>query len=278
MNEILQRLLRLQELEYILSEQKELGDEVGTASLETSLQSLLDELPRNVAQLFRRLRQRDLAVVVAERRGVCSGCGLSVPTSQITAIRSAEEIQRCQNCGRILYHMEDVPVERSAPVGGSRGASLVGPARFSSADLMCPALEAATRDEAIGELIHRMADLGFAADEDQLLEKALEREQAASTAIGNGLAFPHVRGVAGGGLAFALGLKKDGVAFGADSEPARVVFFTVIPTAANTLYLRLLSDLIRIFRDEKAQTRLLACESREDLWRTFTSLTSKAGK
>jgi len=277
MTETLRRLLRLQELEYILSEQKELGDQAGTASLETSLQSLLDELPRNVAQMFRRLRQRDLAVVVAERRGVCSGCGLSVPTSQITAIRSAEEIQRCQNCGRILYHMEDVPQERTAPSVGGRGPALMGPARFSAPDLMCPALEATTRDEVIGELIHRMADLGYANDEDTLMGHALEREKAASTAIGNGLAFPHVRGVAGGGLAFALGLKREGIAFGAGAEPARVVFFTVIPTAANTLYLRLLSDLIRIFRDEKAQARLLACESREELWRTFTSLTSKAG-
>lgn len=277
MNDTLRHLLRLQELEYILSEQQELGDESGSASLETSLENLAGKLPRDVATLYRRLRQRDLAVVVAERRGICSGCGLSVPTSQISAIRSATEIQRCQNCGRILYHMEDVPEERSAPAIGGRGQRQVGPARFTSADLMCPALEASTRDEVIAELIHRMAELGLTGDESGLLERALEREGAAPTAVGNGLAFPHVRGVQSGGLAFALGLKRDGVPFGTDVGPTHIVFFTVIPTAANTLYLRLLSDLIRIFRDEKAQARLLASESREELWRTFTSLTRSAG-
>jgi mannitol/fructose-specific phosphotransferase system IIA component (Ntr-type) len=273
MNDTLLHLLRAQELEYILSEQQELGDEIGSAGLESSLEALLGELPRDLATLYRRLRQRDLAVVVAERRGICSGCGLSVPTSQISAIRSAVEIQRCQNCGRILYHMEDVPEERPTPAVAGRGRSQVGPARFSSPDLMFPTLEASSRDEAIAELIHGMAELGLTGDEADLLELALERERAAPTAIGNGLAFPHVRGSQARGLTLALGLKEEGIPFGAGAEPARIVFLTVIPTAANTLYLRLLSDLIRIFRDEKAQARLLACEGREDLWRTFTSLT-----
>lgn len=277
MNDTLRHLLRLQELEYILSEQQELGDASGSASLDTSRQSLLAELPRDVATLYRRLRQRDLAVVVAERRGICSGCGLSVPTSQISAIRSGDEIQRCQNCSRILYHMEDIPQERSAPPIASRTSSQLGPARFSSPELMCPDLEAATRDEAIAELIHRMAELGLTGDESSLLSRALEREQAAPTAVGNGLAFPHVRGVESGGLVFALGTREEGVPFGSEADTARIVFFTIIPTAANTLYLRLLSELIRIFRDAKAQDRLLGRGSREELWRSFTSLTRSQG-
>ena len=61
--------------------------------------------------------------------------------------------------------------------------------------------EATTRDDAIREMALQMQKAGFIDDADKLVNAALQREAMASTALDHGLAFPHVRGVVGGGRA-----------------------------------------------------------------------------
>ena len=59
-----------------------------------------------------------------------------------------------------------------------------------------------------------------------LIEEALRREAILSTAVDHGLAFPHVRGVEGGGLALALGVSEKGIDFGGLAKSkTRLVFF-----------------------------------------------------
>jgi mannitol/fructose-specific phosphotransferase system IIA component (Ntr-type) len=87
-----------------------------------------------------------------------------------------------------------------------------------------------------------MQDEGFVEDGDQLLELAMQREAIISTAVDSGMAFPHVRGVEGGGLTMAVGIHKKGVKFGGPGRSlTRIFFFMVIPTATSAFYLKLIS-------------------------------------
>jgi len=274
MNKILIELIQLQELEFALMEQRQLVDESRLADLEKAIATLLADLPDNVAAVYRRLKSQGPPVIVAETDGRCSACGMSLPTSQVGAIIAAESLQRCQNCNRILYHLESA-LRQTAP-GPVHKRAQAGVARFSTVDLMLPRLEAENGRDAIVELAELMASRGFVEDPDPLVAAALRREASAPTALGHGLAIPHVRGVEGGGLTFALGLKPDGLVFGPSADaPAHVVFFMVIPAAASSFYLRLLSGLIETFREETARGKLLDCETPEKMWKVLTKLTAK---
>ena len=88
------------------------------------------------------------------------------------------------------------------------------------------------------------------------------------------MAFPHVRGVEGGGLTLALGINRKGVRFDtAGRGLTHIIFFIVIPTAASVFYLRLLSGLTQTFYRKDAREKLLAAQNSEELWSALVKTT-----
>jgi predicted nucleic acid-binding Zn-ribbon protein len=91
------------------AEQGDLADE------QTQLQARLGELaeqreslvaaigPEDIA-IYERLRQRKAGRAVAlVKDGICQGCRMNPPTSQVQHARSGTELVFCNNCGRILH-------------------------------------------------------------------------------------------------------------------------------------------------------------------------------
>ncbi len=274
MKRFLSQLTQLQELYFAQSEQQSLGLDARSEEIEKSIQELMEDLPPEMSSLCQRLRKRDLAVIVPVIHGVCSACGVALPTSQTYEIETSEKIYQCPSCSRILYSQRGAPrqLKSVGPIGRPRS----GVARFSSQSLMIPDLRAGTRDSVLSELVHLMANEGFVENPEGLLEAALKREAIMATAVNHGLAFPHVRGVEGGGLTFSLGLNRAGLDFGApDGGLTHIIFFIVIPSAASAFYLQLLSGLIEAFQDEEARKRLLACETPEQVWESLTATCQK---
>jgi PTS system nitrogen regulatory IIA component len=141
---------------------------------------------------------------------------------------------------------------------------------------MMVSLKGTTPEEVLDEMCRRMADEGFVNDGDHLLDLALQREAIISTAVDNGLAFPHVRGVEGGGLSMIVGIHRKGIKFGGPGRTlTRIFFFMVIPTATSAFYLKLLSGLSRTFREKEAREALLAATSDEELWKALIKSTKK---
>jgi len=275
MDRILNQLIQLQELNFVLSEQRTLVPKFRLTDLENSVKELITSLPQEIATLYQGLQERHQAAVLPEANGTCSGCGISLPTSLAAEIRTGKGIQQCPNCRRILYHLEGAPRQLRKRLEQT-GRPRAGVARFSSKELMFPRIEAEGRDDAISELIQVMAAKGFVENPESLLAAALRRESIISTSLEHGLAFPHVRGVEGGGLTFSLGLKKQGLKFGnPKGRLTRIIFFIVIPSAASVFYLQLLSGLIEAFREDSARKKLLACKTSDEMWITLNTLTQK---
>jgi mannitol/fructose-specific phosphotransferase system IIA component (Ntr-type) len=275
MDRILNQLIQLQELNFVLAEQRTLVPKFRLTDLESSVRALIENLPQEIASLYRGLQKRHQAAVVPEAHGTCSGCGISLPTSLAAEIRSGKGIQQCSNCRRVLYHLEGAPRQLRRRLDKT-GRPKVGVARFSSKELMLPRIEAESRDDAISGLIRLMAANGFVENPENLLAAALRRESIISTALEHGLAFPHVRGVEGGGLTFSLGLKKQGLRFDrSKARLTRIIFFIVIPSAASVFYLQLLSGLIEAFREDSARKKLLACKNSDEMWTMLNTLTGK---
>ncbi|MEI6516062.1 MAG: PTS sugar transporter subunit IIA, partial [bacterium] len=118
--------------------------------------------------------------------------------------------------------------------------------------------------------------VGFVDDADKLVEAALKREAIVSTALEHSLAFPHVRGVEGGGLTLGMGISSKGIKFdGHDKGLTKIIFFLVIPTAASAFYLKVLAGLAETFSDAEARKALMAEESPEKVWKALIKLTKK---
>ena len=273
MHPLANHLAQLQELTLIRDEQQSAKRDHHLERLNESIRQMTAELPRDVRQTFVKLQKRNPIAIAPISDGNCSVCGMKLPISLVQLVRQAEELHSCPNCARILYAPQSAPrrvgqkTRRTAP-------RKVGIARFSSESLMVPRLAATDKEEAIRELAYKMESEGFVDNADLLTEDALRREAIVSTAIEKGLAFPHVRGVEGGGLTLALGVSEKGIDFNAeDGSPTHVIFFIVIPTAASAFYLKLLAGLSRTFSSEKNRNAVMAETDPGKLWKTLVKVT-----
>jgi mannitol/fructose-specific phosphotransferase system IIA component (Ntr-type)/predicted RNA-binding Zn-ribbon protein involved in translation (DUF1610 family) len=242
--------------------------------LEQAIQTLFQSLPPDVALRFKRIEQRGPLAIVPIANGICSACGMSLPVSLVHTVHAADSLHQCPSCGRMIYYREAFARRVRQPAAKRGEPPKTGIERFSSPELMIPQLVSTERDDIIRELCMKMEHEGFVDDGNKLFEEALKREAIVCTAVENALAFPHVRGVEGGGLTLALGLHPKGVKFGGPGKGlTKIIFFMVIPTAASAFYLKLLSGLARTFEKEENRKKLLEATTPEKLWKVLLKVT-----
>ena len=265
-------LNQLQELVLTRDEHHQTGDGSHMDVLDASIDALVDKLEPQPKALYQRLYKKDHVVMAPMVNGCCAVCGMKLPISQVQQVRIAKTLQTCSSCGRMIYEGdEDAP--RSVAEKPTRGEPRkTGISRFSAETLMVE-LKAEKPEDAVRELADAMAENKFVSNPAALVVAAMERESVLSTAIGEGLAFPHVRGVEGGGLTLALGVSKKGIAWDASGEIVHLVFFSVIPVAVSAFYLRLMAGLTEAFAKQDNREMLLSAESPADLWKAFMKAT-----
>ena len=275
---LINQLIQLQELVVASMQKKVSMPNPRLEELEKSISALSADLPQQVKSHFNRLVQKHPEAIVPVASELCSGCGMGLTKSMVQAVHKAEGLNRCPNCARFLYYPEQlIAAERRSRSYGE--ARKTGISRFTSPELMVVPLKGSTPEEVLGEMCTRMAEEGFVEDGAHLLDLTLQREAIISTAVDNGLAFPHVRGVEGGGLSMAVGIHKKGIKFGGPGRTlTRIFFFVVIPTATSAFYLKLISGLSRNFREKEVGETLLAATTEEELWKALIKATKKTFK
>ncbi len=277
MKKVINDLIQLQDLFEARAQQEALATRGRLAQLDESIQTMLSGLPADTGSQFQRLQKRSHQAIVPVVNGVCGGCGMAIPVSQVHAVHAAITLHTCPACSRFLYYPDDSAPRRVPTKRLANEPLKVGIARFSAPGLMIPELAAAERDDAIAEICATMEAQGFVNNGSRLAEEALKREAIASTAFDHGLAFPHARGVEGGGLSLAMGISPKGIRFGADPRAlTHIVFFVAIPTAASAFYLKLLAGLTKTFQEESARAKILEAGAQDKLWKTLCQLTRRA--
>ena len=233
----------------------------------------MDKLEPQPKTFYQRLYKKDHLVMSPMVDGCCGVCGMRLPVSQVQQVRLARTIQMCSSCGRMLYDEEvDAPrVIAEKPMRGEPRKT--GISRFSAEELMVCDLKGENTEAVIRELAVAMAENHFVSNADALVAAAMEREIMLSTAMGDGLAFPHVRGVEGGGLTLALGISKKGFAYDDAGTKVHFVFFSAIPVAVSAFYLRLMSSLTEAFSKKENRDLLLTAKTSAELWKAFMKAT-----
>ena len=103
-------------------------------------------------------------------------------------------------------------------------------------------------------------------DLDKFVKEILAREALGTTAIGKGIAIPHVRTEMTSSLVALLGFSKDGIDFNSlDKKPTHAVFMLASPMAQKDQQIRILGRIAAVANHENFLRFLLQCKSAQDV-------------
>ena len=98
----------------------------------------------------------------------------------------------------------------------------------------------------------------------------LEREALTSTGLGHGVALPHVKTDVINEICIAFGRSAEGIDFNAlDGNPVRFFFLIIAPTSKAEEYLKTLSSISALVKNDKIRSKLHAAKSADELYKIF---------
>src|SRR3954471_3736786 len=134
-------------------------------------------------------------------------------------------------------------------------------------DMGVPPLQATDKRAILEELASYMASRHPRIDRATLARVLIEREQLASTAIGEGVAIPHGKLASVGEIVACLGRAPTGVDFDSmDGQPTFLFFVLVAPESSTGAHLNALAPISRVFKDPEFRRRLLAAPDGDSMY------------
>ncbi len=144
-------------------------------------------------------------------------------------------------------------------------------ARYLSVGLLRPHLRAAGKAGVIDELLNVLHANGLLEDVPAARKAVMEREEGMSTGMEKGIAIPHGRTNAVNRLVCAVGLKPEGIDFGAfDGKPSTVFVLTLSPNSTAAPHVQFMSSISQILITD-ARERLLDCKTPEEMYAVLTT-------
>jgi PTS system nitrogen regulatory IIA component len=208
---------------------------------------------------------------------------LEVPERQIHEWIDGGEIPFSREQGRVRFNQTEL-LEWATARGLRASHELQGGHAPSLADALSlggvhEGVAAADRDGAIRAAVERLP-LGPGADPEMLVEVMLAREAAGSTAVGDGIAIPHVRApIVQHGVqpAIALCTLAQPVDFGArDGKPVHTLFLLATPTV--NVHLQMLARLAAALHDAEFKSAVLRRAPASEILAHARRLDAKAGR
>lgn len=148
-------------------------------------------------------------------------------------------------------------------------------ARIFPPEAIVMGLENTSKLALIAALVRRLVSLGGIPDREEgsLIKAIMTREDLGTTALGNGVAFPHVRTRLARKLLGVLGLERGGIPFDAlDGSPVYGVFLLVAPEDVTTEYFDVLGRITAIGKDKSLRLQLRGCRTAEAAHRFLRQL------
>jgi PTS system nitrogen regulatory IIA component len=141
---------------------------------------------------------------------------------------------------------------------------------FVRPELIIPELQGQTKPQVIAELARQLARTQAGVDADALTRVLMEREELASTAIGEDIAIPHGKLDSVSRLIGCLGRSTRGIDFDSlDRRPTHLFFVLIAPESSTGMHLKALARISRLFKDADFRARLMRAGSAGELFRTL---------
>lgn len=143
-------------------------------------------------------------------------------------------------------------------------------------EMIVPALASREKKGILEELATHVASQNARIDRGALIRVLVDREQLASTAIGEGVAIPHGKLSTVNEIVACLGRAQGGVDFDSmDGQPTFLFFVLVAPENSTGAHLKALARISRVFKDSEFRRRLLAAEDADAMYRVISEEDSK---
>ncbi len=123
------------------------------------------------------------------------------------------------------------------------------------------------------EMVELMDEHARVGNPSKRITDLYNREKKASTAIGHGIAVPHVRTYQAKELIIAVGRSVDGLEFDApDGEPVHLFFVMAAPPYDDSLYLKVFKSLAENLRYDYFRENLIRTKQPYDIVRNFKEM------
>ena len=124
------------------------------------------------------------------------------------------------------------------------------------------------KEEILAEMVDLLAASGHIRDKEAVLKAVTDREKRMSTGMQNGIAIPHGKTDSVDCLVAALGIKREGIDFGAlDGQPSTIFVMTVSPDSRTGPHIQFLAEVSRPLNDASIRAKILSAASREEVLR-----------
>ena len=117
---------------------------------------------------------------------------------------------------------------------------------------------------ALREIIELLAQNAKIQNPQVFLEKVLAREEAHTSVVENGVAFPHARTDLVDAIVLGIGRSRAGIPFGHNGMRARLIFVIGVPERLVNDYLICVGTLVRLVRDDAIRSALLHAQTPRD--------------
>ncbi len=129
------------------------------------------------------------------------------------------------------------------------------------------------KEKILDELVSLLERSDRIGNRNKLLVDFVNRERKATTAIGHGIAIPHIRSLQAKETLLGVALATPGYEFDApDGELVRVFFVIAAPPYDDNLYLRLFKSLAEVLQFDYFRARLLEAKQEYDIIRAFQDM------
>lgn len=147
---------------------------------------------------------------------------------------------------------------------------------FVRPELILPELSGKTKPAVLRELAQHVARHVPGVGEDTLYKVLWDREQLASTAIGEDVAIPHGKLESLTKLLACMGRSTAGVPFDSvDGRPTYLFFMLLAPGNSTGQHLKALARISRLFKDSEFRSRLLRAKDAAALYQTIADEDAK---
>ena len=126
----------------------------------------------------------------------------------------------------------------------------------------------------LSELAQISLDNHLISDREDLISKLMEREGLTSTAVGNGIALPHLRTPSNEIInepSIVIGISRKGIDYDSTDGMPTHLFFLIL-SDSEVVHLRILSKLSSILREQKSLKRLNKLSKKEDFLKFFMEI------
>lgn len=143
--------------------------------------------------------------------------------------------------------------------------------RLIDEDSMIMDLQSDSKTDVLSELAQKAFENKLISDKEYLIDKLIERENLTSTAIGNGIALPHLRKPSSEVInepKIVIGISGKGIDYKSDDGKPTHIFFLIL-SDSEVVHLRILSKISRILRKEDALIRIRNITTKKEFIRFF---------